>query len=276
MEERVGKNEDDVERRNRETLKRFSKLFETNRTLNNFKYRVEFKSEQQKGRRIPIHVQEAVEKELKRLIKEGHLTKLEQVGENVFVSPAMVAVKGDGSVKIAMDAVRLNKQIIKKTSQMPNLSELLDQVSVKITTEKNEELWISLLDLEYAFGQIELDEETAKHSVIAIVGGQATGHYRFNRGFYGLADMLVIFQEKIDETLRERKAPAWQDDVTVVTRGSIDKHQMELNEILKLLEGQGYKASFKKSKLFEKKATWCGFEIEENGISPNKTRWRRS
>ncbi len=62
---------------------------------------------------------------------------MEQVGENVFVSPAVVAVKGDGSVKIAMDALRLNKQIIKKTSQMPNLSELLDQVSIKIRKTKS-------------------------------------------------------------------------------------------------------------------------------------------
>ena len=230
LEKRVRRIEDEVNQRKRETLKKFSKLLETNKTLNNFKYKVEFqpdfKPEQQKGRKITIHVQEAEEKQLKRLIKEGHLTKLEQVGDNVFVSPAVVAVKGDGSVKIAMDAVRLKKQIMKKTSQMPSLSELLDQVSVKITTDKNEELWISLLDLEYAFGPIELDEETAQHCVIAIVGGQATGHYRFKRGFYGLADMPFIFQEKIDKTLRG-KAPAWQDDVIAVTRGSIDKHQAE-------------------------------------------------
>ena len=184
---------------------------------------------EQKGRRIPIFVQEAVEKELQRLIKDGHITKLEQVGENLFVSPAVVAVKGDGSVKIAMDAVRLNKQIILKTSQMPNLSELLDQVSIKITTDKDEELWISQTDLEYAFGEIDLDKETARHCLIAIVGGKATGHYRFNRGFYGLPDIPVIFQEKIDKTMRNT-APAWQDDVIIVNRGPIEKHKKELDE----------------------------------------------
>ncbi len=149
--EKVGCIESKVNQLKRETLKKFQKLFEENKTLKEFIYKVEFKSdfkvEQQKGRRIPIHVQDAEEKELQRLMKEGHITKLEQVGENVFVSPAVVAVKGDGSVKIAMDAVRLNKQIVKKTSQMPKLSELLDQVSIKITTDKDEEQWISLIDL---------------------------------------------------------------------------------------------------------------------------------
>ena len=36
------------------------------------------------------------------------------------------------------------------------------------------------------------------------------------------------------------------------------------------MENQGYKAPFKTSKLFEKRATWCGFEIDENGISPKQ------
>ncbi len=142
--ERAACVESKVNQLKRETLKKFQALFVENKTLKQFKYKVEFKLdftvEQQKRRRIPIHVQEAVEKELQRLIKEEHITKLEQVGENVFVSPAVVAVKGDGSVKIAMDAVRLNKQIVKETSQMPNLSELLDQVSIEITTDKDEEL----------------------------------------------------------------------------------------------------------------------------------------
>ena len=110
--EKVGCIESKVNQLKRETLKKFQKLFEENKTLKEFIYKVEFKSdfkvEQQKGRRIPIHVQDAEEKELQRLMKEGHITKLEQVGENVFVSPAVVAVKGGGSVKIAMDAVRLN------------------------------------------------------------------------------------------------------------------------------------------------------------------------
>ncbi len=75
--------------------------------------------------------------------------------------------------------------------------------------------------------------------MIAIVGGKTTEHYRFNRGSYGLADMPIIF------TTLKNTAPAWQDDVIIVTRGSIDKHKKELDEVLGLLEKQGYKASFK-------------------------------
>ena len=51
-----------------------------------------------------------------------------------------------------MDAVQLNKQIVKKKSQMPNLQELLDRISIKINQNAGETLYITVIDLKYAFG----------------------------------------------------------------------------------------------------------------------------
>ncbi len=65
----------------------FKKLFTVNHEIKNFAYDVEFKKNmeifQKKGRRVPIHLQSAVEVELKKLQKERHLVKLEELGENV-------------------------------------------------------------------------------------------------------------------------------------------------------------------------------------------------
>ncbi len=58
--------------------------------------------------------------------------------------------------------------------------------------------------------------------------------------------------------------------VIIVTRGSIEQHKRELDEVFSLLEKKGYNASLKKSKLFEKKATWCGFAIDDKGKSPKE------
>ncbi len=66
--------------------------------------------------------------------------------------------------------------------QMPLLSEMLDRVSMKISGNRTAKLNVSTIDPEYAFGQIDLHEETSKHCVVAIVGVKATGHYRFKRG----------------------------------------------------------------------------------------------
>ena len=84
----------------------------------------------------------------------------------------------------------------------------------------------------------------------AIVGGSATGHYRFKKGFYGLADMPVVFQHKIDQVL-EGTAQAWQDDIIIVTRGTPQEHMKELETVLEKLEKHGYRASIEKSKFFQ-------------------------
>ncbi len=210
---------------------------------------------QQKGRRVPIHIQSAVEKEVQKLIDGGHIERLTEVGEDVFVSPVVITHKSDGTVIIALDSVELNKQIVKTTMQLPLLAELLDRVSMKISKNPTAKLHVSTIDLDYAFGQIELHEATAKHCVAAIVGGKATGHYRFKKGFYGLADMPVILKTKIDKALNYQ-TPAWQDDIIVVTRGSAADHEAELAQILTKLEDHGYKASERKSKLFQHSTEW--------------------
>ena len=75
---------------------------------------------------------------------------------------------------------------------MPNMEELLNQISVEITKE----LMMSKIDLDYAYGQKKISKETSRQCVFAIAGGKFSGYYRFKKGFYGLLDILTIFQEK--------------------------------------------------------------------------------
>ena len=68
---------------------------------------------QQKGRRIPIHLQKAVTKELKKLINAGHLTRVNDIKQDNFISPTVVTVKKDSSVQLAIDARILNDNTTK-------------------------------------------------------------------------------------------------------------------------------------------------------------------
>ena len=42
---------------------------------------------QQKGRPIPIHLQQSVEKEIEKLIKQGHIEKAKNIDEKNFCEP---------------------------------------------------------------------------------------------------------------------------------------------------------------------------------------------
>ena len=107
--------------------------------------------------------------------------------------------------------------------------------------------------MDYAYGQVQLSKHAMDLCIFAITGGNFTGYYRFLKGFYGLADIPTIFQEKIDQTL-ENKHPAWLDDILVVTKGTKEQHTREVIEVLTKLENAGYRLSenkteFKKLKL---------------------------
>ena len=152
---------------------------------------------------------------------------------------------------------------------MPNMEKLLNQISIEITCDRTVQLFLSKIDLDYAYGKIRLSEETSRQCVFALTGGNFSGYYRFKKGFYGLADIPTIFQEKIDRIL-EYCTPAWLDDIIVVTRGSKQDHEKKLFDVLNKLEKAGYRASKKKSEFFMNETEWLGHEINENGIKPNE------
>ena len=151
---------------------------------------------------------------------------------------------------------------------MPNMEELISKMSAKIT-KSNGEIWMSKIELDYAYRQAKLSTEASRHCVFSIIGGDFTGHYRFKEGFYGLYDIPTVFQEHINEVL-EFKTPVWLDDIICVTNGTIEKHEQELREVLSKLQEAGYRASERKTELFKKELTWLGYQVNQNGVKPIK------
>ena len=219
---------------------------------------------------MPIHFQKTVKHELEKLIEKGHLEKADKTTENCFVSPAVITIKKEKSVKIALDSRKLNEACVKRKAAMPNMVELISKISAEIT-KSNGEIWRSKIDLDYAYRQAKLSKEAAKHCVFSIIGGDFTGHYRFKKGFYGLSDIPTVFQDYIDKVL-EFKTPVWLNDIICVTNGTIDEHEQEVREVLNKLQNAGYRASEKKTELFKQELTWLGYHINQNGVKPIKNK----
>ena len=150
---------------------------------------------------------------------------------------------------------------------MPNMEELISRISRKISEEQEGEIWITKLDFDYAYGQIKLNENTKILCIFTVTGGEFTGYYRFLKGFYGLADIPTVFQERIDRTL-EFKHPAWLDDIIIVTKGTIEKHESEVKKTMRKLDEAGYRLHPKKCEFFKKEPEWVGHRINQDGIRP--------
>ena len=262
---------DDNEKRILKLKNEFKDLFYNNTEIKDTVVKINLKENaniiQQKGRPIPIHLQDQVAEGLKRLIKNGYLERATEITEDCFVSPAVITVKKDKSIKTALDSRKLNEATIKRKAQMPNMEELISRISRKISEETEGEITITKLDFDYAYRQLKLDDQTRNLCIFTVTGGEFTGYYRFLKGFYGLADIPTIFQERIDKTLNF-KHPAWLDDIIIVTKGSIEQHEMEVKEAMKKLETAGYRLNPKKCEFFKKEAEWIGHKIDQNGIRP--------
>ena len=168
---------------------------------------------QQKGRRVPISLQEKVDAEIDKLLKQGHIEKLSECSDKYFVSPIVTTVKKDGSVKLALESRELNKQVHKNKYQMPNIEELMDTVGQTISEKKQGDIYFTTMDLTYAYGQLPLNAETSIQCNFSLIGGRSTGTYRFKTGFYGLTTMPAEFQRAMDCILAEYpQALAFIDD----------------------------------------------------------------
>ena len=68
---------------------------------------------------------------------------------------------------------------------MPNIDNSIDMIQNLNTTASQETAYSSTLDLKYAYSQLNLDLETARHCNVNIISGERTSTYRFITGFYG-------------------------------------------------------------------------------------------
>ena len=108
--------------------KQFNNLFNRVGKIKNYKVHADFFETltpiQQKGRRVPITLQDKVDKEIYKRLRQGHIEKLKECSDKYFVSPIALMMKKDGSMKLALESRELNKQVHKNKYQMPNIEEL--------------------------------------------------------------------------------------------------------------------------------------------------------
>ena len=96
---------------------------------------------------------------------------------------------------MAQVAKPINRQLLKNKYPMPNVDELMDGVSQIKAENKEGTIYFTVLDLKYVYSRLKMAADTANQCNFKIVGGNATGTYRFLTGFYGLADMPVEFKK---------------------------------------------------------------------------------
>ena len=132
--------------RREKIINEYENLFKNNQTIKDLTTDIQLKKDvkpiQQRGRPVPIHFQKLVREELEKLIEQGHLEKADKTTVNGFISPAVITIKKDKSVKIALDSRKLNEACIKRKAAMPNMEALISKISAK-NSKGDGDIWMS-------------------------------------------------------------------------------------------------------------------------------------
>ena len=175
-----------------------------------------------------------MEIKLDELVQDKKIIKFEKCPDDLFVSPVIITVKKDKSVKLALEPMKLYKAIHKNKNQMQSIEPLVDAVALHISQRQKSPgiFWFSKIDLKYAYRPILLKQSIAKHWKFSI-RGRATRTYRFLNGFYGLTDMPATIQKIIDKTLDGISSKfAFLDNKLVITKGTIKEHEQDWDKFL--------------------------------------------
>ena len=110
------------------------------------------------------------QQELEKVVQKEHLEKTVKRTKNCFVSPVVVTIKRDKLVKLSLDSRKLNKSFIKRKATLPSKGTIEEIISNILARNKKSDgkIWMSKIDLDYAYGQAKLSKEASKHCVQSI------------------------------------------------------------------------------------------------------------
>ena len=124
-------------------------------------------------------------KELEKMINAGHLEKVNSVDDDCFLSPVVITLKNDNSVKMELDSRKLNNNCIKGRAHMQNMEKSLNQISVEITRDRTVQLFIPKIDLDYVYRQKNHRKELADNAYSQSPEQNSADITMSKRGFTG-------------------------------------------------------------------------------------------
>ena len=143
----------------------------------------------QPHRRVPFHVRQQLEEQLKRDEEFGVIERIE--GPTPWVSPIVVAPKpkSPGQIRVCMDMRQANQAIKRERHVTPSIKEIIGDLNgAKV---------FSKLDHNQGYNQLELAPESRYITTF----GTHLGLMKYKQLSFGISSAAEIFQNVIRETL---------------------------------------------------------------------------
>lgn len=207
---------------------------------------------------IPFAHREAVFKEIEKMERWGVIER----AATPFINPLVTAVKRDGTVRVCLDARRLNT-CMERDYELPRpIDEILKSLSgARFKT---------CLDLSASYFQIPLREEDKKFTGFLV----GTKTYQFTVLPFGLCTAVSSFSRAMSQILGpefEEFVIAYVDDLLIFSN-NFEDHMQHLGRVLERLSDAGFTLRFKKCKFMPEELHYLGYILTFDGIKPDPVR----
>lgn len=207
-------------------------------------------------RRFPPEKREAIENEVRALLKAGIIREC----DTPYSNPVCLVRKPDGSWRMCLDLRRLNEKVIRDQFPLPDLTSCLDAMSGMT--------YFSSMDLCQGFLQLSLLPEDQEKTGFRT----ESGSYCYTRLVFGCANSPAIFSRcmaKLFAGMASDKLTKYCDDLCVHSR-TFDGHLDNLRECLDILRRSNLKLAAKKCQLCRRRLSFLGHTIDGDGVSTCK------
>lgn len=168
-------------------------------------------------RRVPIHLEKAVDEKLDELLRRDIIEP--KTGPTTWVSPLVVVGKASGEPRLCLDLRRVNEAVVRERFPMPVVEEYLARIG-------RGKVW-SKLDIREAFHQVELAPDS-RDATTFITNRDL---FRFKRMPFGLVTAPEIFQRVMEELLSGCEGTHWYLDDIIVEGGNKEEHDRNLQKV---------------------------------------------
>lgn len=209
----------------------------------------------QPHRRIPFHVRQQLEQELKRDEELGVIERVE--GATPWVSPLVVVPKpkSEGQIRVCVDMRQANQAITRERHITPTINELVNDLNGAAVFSK--------LDLNQGYNQLELEPSSRPITTFST----HIGLWRYKRLNFGVSSAAEVFQNAIRETLSGISGAINISDDILVFGATQKEHDQHLKATFQRLREHGLTLNKKKCSYNKGTLEFFGYVFSRGGLS---------
>lgn len=210
---------------------------------------------QQKLRRLPFSVREAVSKELKKLVEQN---VIEPVELSEWISPIVVITRKDRpDPRLCVDLREPNKSVVVDGFPLPHMEEMFAEL-------RGATLFFTL-DLQSAYHQMPLHEDSRSLTTFITHDGL----FRFKRVPFWLASAPSCFLRMMSSILRGLPGVHCYLDDIIVSGKTAEEHDKRLAAVLRCIDDAGLKLNRSKCNFRQGELRLLGHTVSAKGLQPD-------